>query len=552
MYIDPMTLFILGEVLVVYIIINVFLFYKSRLYKVLVAVLKEMRFERLRREQLKKASLAAERAGNRGLLKKVENAEQKEAVAEVVDLPNQLSDRVAELTQQNPTAKDLLNSVEHDQSVQWLRIRMLELEQELLAGNITEQRWQELATDAIDRLTAQQASEQQAAEERKDSAEQERYTGQLESDLAESENKLNDALVRVQKLETELEELNSINTPSENPLETPRSGLHEEEIYRLKCENFDLTESINKLKLELQKADPSAGNDAYLKLLETQLNNMEQYIKSADIQTGLLEKELSSAQSTIDELTKKLAALGSNSNTVDLSPLTQLNEQHSAKTAMLDAFRDTVERLKDGESTELISSQMEEQIAQLENIIRESQQCIAILESELELSTQAMAALEKDLNNNKNELIDAKLEQLNNTQQSQKAGISSIKDLITDIREGGDTDMLLSQQEQEIEKLERFLSESEALISQLEAEIEQLQAQLEQAQETSDDSRPDSNENMEEMEELLQQFIADIQSLLRMINRLEDENETLRANSGAPPRAADNKATSGQDSESAN
>ena len=50
MFIDQMTLFILAEVAVVYFIITVFLFFRGRLYHVLVAILKEMRWEKLRRQ----------------------------------------------------------------------------------------------------------------------------------------------------------------------------------------------------------------------------------------------------------------------------------------------------------------------------------------------------------------------------------------------------------------------------------------------------------------------------------------------------------------------
>ncbi len=533
MYVDPMTLFILGEVLVVYIIINIFLFYKSRLYQVLVALLKEMRFEKLRREQLKKDKLAAEHASNRGLLNHSEHFESLTETAEAKPLPEQLTERIEQLRKKYPNTHDLTNSVEHDESSQWLRLRILELEQELLHGNISEQRWQELAEDAISRLKIKEADEMLSAENRKDSAEGDRYTGQLESDLSESENKLADAKLRIRQLEDELEEMRTISTPSENMMETPRSGIHEDEIYRLKCDNFDLTESINRLKLELQKEDPSAGNDVYVQLIEEQVSNLEQYIKSADIQTGLLEKELSASQKANEELSAKLARLGAKSNTVDLTPLKDLNDQHEAKSETLVSFRETVSRLKEGESPEVISAEQETQIIKLESIIRESQQCIAVLESELQQSTQDIEKLEKELADKKSKLIDAKLEKLDESQQGQKSGMNTLKELITNVREGGETEPLLAQQEQEIDKLEQFLSESDTLIGQLEGEIDSLYDQL--AQQVSDNKpteeitpRPDTDENIEEMEELLQQFIGDIQSLMRMINRLEDENDKLK------------------------
>ncbi|MEJ2044393.1 MAG: hypothetical protein P8X74_21955 [Reinekea sp.] len=531
MYVDPMTLFILGEVLVVYIIINIFLFYKSRLYKVLLALLKEMRFEKLRREQLKKGQLAFEHMSNRGILNHSKEFVPPEKLPEAKSLTDQISERIFLLNKQHPEAHDLTKAVELNASAQWLRMRILELENELLKGNITEQSWQELVSEAISRLKNKEVDEKLSAENRRDSAENERYTAELQTDLTEAENKLADARLRIGQLEAELSEFKTISTPSESYMESPHSGLYEDEIYRLKCNNFDLNENINKLKLELQKEDPSTGNDAYVQLMEAQLANLEQYINSADTQNNLLEKELAAAQKTITKLNDELSKLGTNSKTVDLTPLNQLNDYHLAKTEAIATFRNTVNRLKNGESPELISSEQEAQIASLEQIIRDSQRCIAMLESELQRSTRDIEELEQKLSERKAERIDAKLDQLSQTRTSQKRGMNSLKTLITDIRDGGDTDSLLTRQEQEIEKLEGFLNESETAIKQLEAEIDQLQDLLELQQiatESVHEERPESDESQEEMEELLQQFIGDIQSLMRMINLLEDENATLR------------------------
>lgn len=537
MYIDPLTLFILGEFLVVYIIINVFLFYKGRLYKVLVALLKEMRFEKLRREQEKQKELAALRASNKGLLSKNESLEATVKSAGKT-IPEQLEERIDALTEKFPNARDLTNSVERDESAQWLRMRILELEKELLAGAITEERWEELATEAISRLKVREADEMLNTENRKDNAEEERYTGQLENDLADLNRQYEDAKIRIRQLEGELEDIKTISTPSESHLETPVSGLYEDEIYRLKCDNFDLQESINKLKLELQQADPSAAGDAYSALLETQLANMEQYIKSADIAQGLMEKELSASQNQVQDLQKQLSNVGNAAGAVDLSSLSSLSENVQAKTDTLSSIKDTIDRLKNGESPDQVAAEQEAHIARLEQIIRESEQCISILENELSQSSQDIQNLEDALAKSKTDLLNSKLSGLGDTQSQQKEGVSNIRDLIGEMRGGGDFDEMLNKQEQEIEKLEKFLAESDTLIGQLETEIDDLHQQLQNitvpvASEDSD--RPDSAEDIEEMEELLQQFIKDIQGLMQMINRLEDQNKALQQKIDSAP-----------------
>lgn len=531
MYIDPMTLFILGEFLVVYIIINVFLFYKGRLYNVLVALLKEMRFEKLRRQQEKQKELAALRASNKGLLNKNKTLTQTvESAGKAI--PEQLEERLEALAAENPHAKDLTNAVERDLSAQWLRMRILELEKELLSGNITEETWQELASQAIARLHEQEQNELANTANRKENAEEERYTGQLETDLSESRRQFEDAKIRIRQLEEELDGLKTINTPTDNPLEAPKRGLHEDEIYRLKCDNFDLHESINKLKLELQQANPDIGSDEFIGLLESQIANMEQYIKSADIATGLMEKELAAAQHQIDELQGQLSNLGSASDTVNLNALKELSEQQSAKTDTLGSIKDSIDRLKNGEPPEEIAAEQEAHIARLENIINQSNQCITILESELAQASQDKDKLQDRLDKTKSDLLASKLSGLTDTQQGQKDGIGNIKDLIEELRGGGDLDESLTKQEKEITRLEQFLSESDTLIGQLEAEIDDLHKQLQNQSETAEpeeNTRPDSNEDIEEMEELLQQFISDIQSMMRLINQLEDKNKKHEA-----------------------
>ncbi|WP_320826733.1 hypothetical protein [Reinekea sp.] len=536
MFIDPLTLFIAGEILVVYIIINVFLFYKSRLYNVLVQLLKELRFDKLRREQLKQQELANLRATNKDLLTTANSAEASLKSAGKA-IPDQLQDRIDELTQQYPKAQDLTNSVELQQSTQWLRLRMLELEKELLHGNIDDTRWQELASEAISRLQNQELDLQVTTENRKDNAEGSRYTGQLETDLLETQSQFTEAKVLIRKLENELNEMKSISTPSDSVFERPSRGLHEDEIYQLRCDNFDLNESINKLKLNLQQTDSTLDQDEFIALLEQQLSFMSQYITSADIASGLMEKELSAAQKHIDDLETTLALGTGAPQTSDLTALNELHQHQMDQTESVSLMRATLERLQAGEDPQEVLVEQEQHLARLERLLKESTQCIQMLEEELAQSNEDKSTLTQDLMN-------SRLGELSSAQEGQKQGIDNLKEIIDQLSQGGDTEALLRQHTEEIDKLERFLSESDMIIGQLESELGDLQHQLNQlggAQPAEESTRPNSDEDILEMESLLQQFISDIQSLLRMINELEEENNRLKAKQidpATPPSSA--------------
>lgn len=531
MYIDPMTLFITAEIIVVYIIINMFLFYKSRLYNVLKALLQEMRLKRRQREQQKQNELEALIATNKGLAQKNDSI-QKMADSAGKTITDQLDERIETLIREQPYSKDLLNSVELDQSSYWLRLRLLELEKDLLSGNINEERWQELAKETIERVQNSKADHELSTQQRKVGAEKERYTGQLETDLGETQSQLATAKTRIDRLESELADLKSISAPSSTFLELPERGQHDDEIYQLKCNNFDLQESINKLKLTLQQADPSADKDEYIAILETQIANLEQYIKSADIAAGLMEKEISSAGKQVDTLQEQIALLGKAPGTIDLKSLKQLGEHQGVQSDTLTSIKDTIERLKSGEAPEDIAAEQEAFIARLEQIIKESEQCIYVLESELSRSAEDIQSLEDALSTKKKQLVNEKLGNLAGSQQGQKDGVTSLQTIINEIRGGGDTDALLSKQETEIKRLEHFLTESDTLISQLEAELDDLQSRLEHSQTLADNKtteRVDSNEDIEEMETLLQQFIVDTQTMLHALSKLEDENKELKA-----------------------
>jgi chromosome segregation ATPase len=533
MYFEPLTLFILGEFLVVYIIINVFLFYKSRLLNVLIALLKEMRFEKHRREQLKQKELAALRATNKNLLSKVDSAETAAKTAGKT-IPEQLEARIESLTLAHPRAHNLDSSIEFNESNEWLRMRILELEKELLSGNIDENKWQELASEAVSRFTQATLDSEQNKANKKGNAEDERYTGQLENDLSETQRQLQEAKTLIGHLESELEDIKAINTPTENPMEAPKSGLYADELYKLKCDNFDLHEAINKLKLELLSGE-DLDADSFNAMLENQIANMEQYIKSADIATSLFEKELQAAQDEISRLSNQLSepsGKGKSPGNENKQALTELASKNTEQNDALATIRESISQLQGGGDVEDIIQDLEAEILRLEKLFKESEQCIVLMESSLEASQEEVSQLEDKLASQKAKALKNKMSGLNDAQEGQKAGIGNIKNIMNQIRDGGDEKVLTKLHNDELAKLEGYLKESETLIKQLESELDELNNRADNAQNNADSDSDaksiNSNENMQEMEGLLKQFISDMQSLLTNINKLEDENTKLK------------------------
>ncbi|TXR53227.1 hypothetical protein [Reinekea thalattae] len=525
MYIDPLTLFITGEIFVVYIIINIFLFHKSRLRKVLTALLQEMRYEKLRRQQEKQNLAALERAQNRGPLP--------DSTGDIFSNDSRPPPK-GEIARQLEKHKqayphDLTNAIELNQPEQWLRIRLLELEQELLAGNISDNMWQEFASEAIGRMHSQVAAFEQATENQKTNAEGERYTGQLEKDLGESEAKLNEAMIRIRQLEGELAKL----TPPEatqdgSSMDAAFTDSYDERLYELKYKNNDLNDTINNLKLELQQANAGDSQDEYIALLEKQISYLEQQIEGLNATTELLEVQLSANNSS--------PAANSGQEIDTSGMLAPLQAQQAAQAEALGSMKENIEKLKSGEDLDAVIKDQEQQLASLEQIIRESEQCVAILESELAKSLADISRLESDLASSNASNASDKISSLNSTQEGQKDGLGKLKDIIAEIQRGdGNSDELVQQHQEQISRLEGFLAESETLIEQLESEVNSLADQLENANQAgadsmhSDDSTSFPNESVEEMQLLLRQYMSDTESLLKMTSKLEKENGELKS-----------------------
>ncbi|MFG1497985.1 hypothetical protein ABMA57_15240 [Saccharospirillum sp. HFRX-1] len=545
-----MTLFILAEVAVVYFIITVFLFFRGRLYHVLVAILKEMRWEKLRRQQERQQEIAELRAKNRKLTTEFEVVK-RTAESAGKTIPEQLRDRVDQLSEdarQEGTDPDEPPGADPAEQLNWMRRRILELEQQLLSGDIDEEMWQEKAGDTLRELGVEPGSSN-----RKELASEELRSEQLEKDLKQYRNQYEAAKDRISFLEKEVEEFKSIDLSSERLMEKPEPGQYADELYQLRCDKFDMQESINQLRLKLQQMNPNSAE--FDQAQKQQMQNMERYIKDADVTMNLMEKEMEAAQQAkneldeeVRELRAKMASLKDKSedgNPVNRDNVDQLSANTNKQAESVSNLRDSLDQLRSGGDREQVAEYQEAEIGRLELLVRDTQSCVSVLEMELEQAQLAIG----NLNEREQELLrqlaerpeadeadDASLppmpEHLKALSAEQKEVLIKLRKTANDVRkDDADISSLADQQEAEIDQLQKLLRQMEKAVQQLQEDVEEAAAAAPEARPA--DERPDSSENVEEMESLLRQFMSDSQSMLRRLKSLEDENKRLKGGSKA-------------------
>ncbi|WP_146171267.1 hypothetical protein [Saccharospirillum sp. MSK14-1] len=552
-----MTLFILAEVAVVYFIITVFLFFRGRLYHVLVAILKEMRWEKLRRQQERQQEIAELRAKNKKLTTEFEVVK-RTAESAGKTIPEQLRDRVEQLSEdarQDGTDPDEPPGADPAEQLNWMRRRILELEQQLLSGDIDEEMWQEKAGDTLRELGVEPGSSS-----RKELAGEELRNEQLENDLKQYRNQYEAAKDRISFLEKELEDFKSIDISNDRMMEKPEPGQYADELYQLRCDKFDMQESLNQLRLKLQQMNPNSPE--FEQAQKQQMQNMERYIKDADVTMNLMEKEMEAAQQAkneldeeVRELRAKMASLKEKSE--DGNPLNKENvEQLSANTnkqaESVSNLRDSLDQLRSGGDREQVAEYQEAEIGRLELLVRDTQSCVSVLEMELEQAQLAIGNLserEQDLLRQLAERPEADEidgdhppmpEHLKALSDEQKDVLVKLRKTANDVRqEDADISLLAQQQEEEIDQLQKLLRQMENAVQQLQEDAEAAESAAPEPQRPADE-RPDSSENVEEMESLLRQFMSDSQSMLRRLKSLEDENKRLKGGS----KAADTTPTS--------
>ncbi|WP_108124506.1 hypothetical protein [Saccharospirillum mangrovi] len=548
MFIDQMTIFILAEVAVVYFIITVFLFFRGRLYHVLVAILKEMRWEKLRRQQERQKEIAELRAKNKKLTTEFEVVK-RTAESAGKTIPEQLKDRVAQLSndaRELGTDPDEPPGADPAEQLNWMRRRILELEQQLLAGDIDEEMWQEKAGDTLRELGVEPGSSS-----RKALAGEELRNEQLEKDLKQYQNQYDAAKDRISFLEKELEELKSINVSTERMMEKPEAGQYADELYKLRCDKFDMQESINQLRLKLQQMNPNSPE--FDKAQKQQMQNMERYIKDADVTMNLMEKEMEASQNAKNELDEEVKELrarlqdlktqSSDSNPINRDNVDKLSANTNKQAESVSNLRDSLDQLRGGGDREQVAEYQEAEIGRLELLVRDTQSCVSVLEMELEQAQLALGEMgerEQDLLRQLEErpaadddVARAPLpERLKVLSDKQRESLNKLRGAAKEVRQDkADVDSIAKRQQQEVDALQQLLGQMEAAVSQLQQEIEESAAAKPKAR--SPEERPDSNEDVEEMESLLRQFMSESQSMLGRLKSLEEENKRLKGGAKA-------------------
>lgn len=519
MFIDQMTLFILAEIAVVYVVITIFLFFRHRLYHVLAAILKEMRWEKLRRQQEKQQEIAALRAQNRKLSQDFK-AVQAAADSAGKTIPEQLRQHLDTLEAElKASGKDLHRTPEPDEPahIHWLRRRVLDLEQKLLAGEIDEDEWAHQAHQVL-----KDSGLEPAREARKEGADSELGKDQLTKDLKQYEAQYAAARDRIRLLEQEMSTLKSINTASPSNFERPQKGTYADEIYKLKCDKYDMQEAINQLSLKLQQIDPD--RDDYANQQAELIQALNRYVKEADVSVNLMEKELEAANHENAELESEVHALKNRlkdlqvrgPQAVNPDHVKKLNSNSSSQAESVASLRDALEQLRSGTDPERAMQVQDDEISRLELLVRDSESCVAMLEMELQQAQQALEDLNAQPADNQtdsaNEPHTATAEEFEALSAQIQLSLDTLRNLVDDLREGSDADDVLPAQEKEIDQLQTLLRSTESLVAELSTRTDQVIAE---------DTRAQSNEDIEEMETLVKQFMSDSQTMLQRIKELE-------------------------------
>ncbi len=436
MYIDKMTLFILGEVFVVYLIVSIFLFHRSRLLKVLISLLKELRRARSQREQAKARELARQYQENRNLAKDI-NLEGPETFSNHLEVKIQSLTRELEAlrSQAHDTDEAIADEVAFD-----IRKSYLILEQQIEQEPDREKELIEvfiekyISTDSTHSDTDDQSIEELKDIVQKLTGENVHYRARIEN-LERFEGMYEETH---KELANAREALANYQTIDEKVLDgiEPRQEKYTDKIHQLKSENFDLKESINKLRLEAQQGE----NLAQAEIQEKIIADQSKYMKEADVCISLLEKELDAANKENIELQSKLieakqnaksSAVTSEQHHVEHSSVNSMQEQQSIQKSSVETLKSQIEELKNIEQAQNVAEKQEVEINKLERSVMEAEGCITVLESELDRSTETILELELEIQKltqfeDENERLAESLEEL---LESTKDMTSCIEDL---------------------------------------------------------------------------------------------------------------------------
>jgi len=409
MFIEPFVLFIAAEILVVYIIIASFLFYNGRLHNILKEMLKEMRRNRMLRELLNAKKLAGERSNaskiiSKDLMKAIQRGGP-DVYTNFVDVKiDDVEEQARELglssaPEFNPNDPAQLQIIA-------LRTALLNMEKlfESTKGVPNEQASSELLAVFNKEIISKMSGVAIPVVD----------TKELNRQKAEIEHLMNRCMLlekfeeqfynSQQELKETIEELDNLKTITldEIPasIEAPQIGDYSDEIYQLKSQKFDMMETINKLKLQLEQSNSSDNPDTYIEQQKQQIDEQARYMKESDVCITLLENELetlghqlTSEQARLKSLEKQLeqrpkVVTGDEEHNINTESVGKLSTVNKKQKETIEQLKSQLEALRSIEGAAEIAEVQQTQLTQLEQNIQESETCIDILESELEAASE--------------------------------------------------------------------------------------------------------------------------------------------------------------------
>lgn len=402
MYIEPLALFIIAEVVVVFIIISVILFRRSRLLRVLLSILTEKRLNRLRLESEEHKELLALRKDYGKLQAELLQMRREGGKTYAEQVQNRLDDLKDGGGTEEPANQEA--SEEEDQAsgedphdpegthrtrairrafYEFEATRAAPLEHDIIEAEerLLEQLKIQLGRDPDEEeseLARSQHAELLTRIRELETVEQEHKA--LQKAFKEQEERLGAQNRQIEELKR-IEDTSRLD-PGNHP--TSSGGL-QDEIYRLKCERFDMAESINNLKLRLQKLVDDGDANGLIEAQREQIEAQERYIQDADENIRLLEEELSSLKDSAGE------------GPVNTEPLDRLTGYADEQKASMADIRDNLKALRAAEKSEEKERLLEEQEAQLtrmERSVQEAETCVTIMEGELADANRRISELE--------------------------------------------------------------------------------------------------------------------------------------------------------------
>lgn len=413
MYIEPLALFIIAEVVVVVIVISCFLFYKSRLLRVLLALLTEMRMNRLRREVKKKKELAELRKQNKSLASEVSTFREEGQQTYAEQVQQRLDD--LENPDEEPEAEQAdESSDEEDDGHRTRAIMRAFYEFEAARADPDNHDLKAAEDNLLEQLKIQlgrDPDEEDSEEVKTQTAElMERveYLEPFEQQANDLSRELEQTQETLSKAQEEIEKLREINDASElDPDAMPDSVRDEQdEIYRLKCERFDMAESINALKLKLQKMVSDGDTNDLLETQEEQIRQQSRYIADSEKSIALLEEELDKANKAIEKLKAKtdqepdMAEF--KASEVGREQLDQLAGYAEEQKTSMEEMRANLVAIRDAEKAEereALLKQQEDKLESMQRAVMESDTCVSMMENELNEANRTIDQLKTELDN---------------------------------------------------------------------------------------------------------------------------------------------------------